>query len=295
MQPYQPSRTAEYMAFFRALESARPPDERLFHDPFAPQFLRPGLRRAARIAQIPFAARLVDRYTDFRLPGARTSAIARTKLIDDELLFALRSGISQIVILGAGFDCRAYRLSELRRATVFEVDHPATLAIKLTRIRELLPRTPDHVRYVETDFIHQELSDALVKSSFQSGLPAVFLWEGVSQYLTRDAVDAVLRLVATSGRGTRLIFTYVHSGMLDGSLSFRAAKRLLCGYAGLGEPWIFGLYPERVSGFLRERGLELDRDLSAGEYRELCFGAASKGMRGYEFHHVASVNVPPHG
>jgi methyltransferase (TIGR00027 family) len=115
------------MAYFRALESARPAARRLFYDPFAPNFLSRALRVAALIARAPFSAPLVDRYTDFRLPGARTSAIARTKLIDDSLLDALAAGISQVVILGSGFDCRAYRLPQLNRTPVFESIIPRRL------------------------------------------------------------------------------------------------------------------------------------------------------------------------
>jgi methyltransferase (TIGR00027 family) len=291
MKRYQPSRTAEYMAFFRALESARPAPQRLFNDPFAPYFVRPYLRRSAFIARSPFIASFVNRYSDLRLPGARTSAIARTKLIDDSLLDALRTGISQVVILGSGFDCRAYRLPQLNDTTVFEVDHPATLAAKLDRLRQALPTLPGNVRYVEIDFLRQTLPDVLAGAGFQSSRPAVFVWEGVSHYLTPEAVDSVLRCVASCSPGTRLIFTYVHAGMLDGSVLFKSAERLLRDFAGISEPWTFGLRPENVSAFLGERGLHLDRDLGARDYRGLYFGPAADRMEGYEFYHVAVAHV----
>jgi methyltransferase (TIGR00027 family) len=291
MKRYQPSRTAEYMAFFRALESARPPSQRLFNDPFAPYFVRPYLRRSAFIARSPFIASFVNRYSDLRLPGARTSAIARTKLIDDALLDALRTGISQVVILGSGFDCRAYRLPQLNNTTVFEVDHPATLAAKLDRLRQALPTLPANVRYVEIDFLRQTLPQVLADAGFQSSRPAVFVWEGVSHYLTPEAVNSVLRCVAACSPGTRLIFTYVHAGMLDGSVSFKSAERLLRDFAGISEPWTFGLRPENVSAFLAERGLQLDRDLGARDYRRLYYGSAADRMEGYEFYHVAIAHV----
>lgn len=82
----------------------------------------------------------VDWYADRRLPGARTSAIARTGLIDNAMRQALRDNIRQIVVLGAGFDCRAYRLPGISSATVFEVDHQATHAWKLSYLRKLLSR-----------------------------------------------------------------------------------------------------------------------------------------------------------
>src|SRR5262245_42088196 len=121
------SRTAQYVALYRALETVertRPP---LFDDPFATAFLPARLAFLARIARIPFAHAWLSRYADRRAPGARTSAIARTRFIDD-VVRARKP--EQLVILGAGFDCRAHRLPELRRGLVFEVDRLETQAVK---------------------------------------------------------------------------------------------------------------------------------------------------------------------
>jgi len=123
-------------------------------------------------------------------------------------------------------------------------------------------------------------------------LPALFLWEGVTNYLTLDAVDTVLRYMGTLTSGSSLVFTYVHVGALEGSADFKGAASLLRKVERLGEPWTFGLYPSQVADFLRKRGLELDRDVGAAEYRARYFGPASKRMKGYEFHHVAIAHVP---
>jgi methyltransferase (TIGR00027 family) len=279
------------MAFFRAMESLRPADRRLFADPFAVHFVRPSLRKAVRLSRVPILHVVVNWLADHRAPGARTSAIARTRLIDDAL-GALSEEVTQVVILGAGFDCRAYRLPCLNRTTVFEVDHPATLALKLAGLRELLPKIPDNVRFVEIDFNHQTLPEALRRATFQSSRPALFLWEGVTNYLMPEAVDSVLRCVASCSPSSQVIFTYVHSGVLDGSVRFEGVTHLLRDVARLGEPWTFGLSPNQVASFLRERGLCLDRDLSAREYRSRYFGAVAQRMKGYDFYHVAIAHVP---
>src|SRR5262245_27224325 len=126
MQTGRPSTTAEIMAFFRALESVRQPmHHRLFHDPFATRFLRPWLRIMVLGSVVPLIGRLLLRSIDRRWPGARTSAIARTRLIDDWTNDGIAGGAAQVVILGAGFDSRAWRLPALGKATVFELDHPA--------------------------------------------------------------------------------------------------------------------------------------------------------------------------
>ncbi len=193
----------------------------------------------------------------------------------------------QIVILGAGFDSRAYRLSTVQNSILFEVDHPATQTLKLAKLRQLLPQMPDHVRFVPLDFDSQSLASALTAGGFDPNSPSIFLWEGVTNYLTTGAVDSVLRYVAGIASGSHLIFTYVHRGALDGSGRFADVARLLAGLERLGEPWTFGLYPEQLSGFLSDQGLELEQDLSAKEYRARYYGAPGGLIGGYQFYHVA--------
>jgi methyltransferase (TIGR00027 family) len=288
----QSSRTAEYVAFFRACESVRPESERLFFDPYATHFIRGSLRAAVWFSRIPLLGALVSWYADLRLPGAGTSAIARTRWIDDATSQALRDNIRQIVILGAGFDCRAYRLPAINSATVFEVDHRATLGWKLSCLREVLPKLPPNVRYVQADFNRESVPQLLAQAGFDSSLSAMFLWEGVTNYLTSEAVDAVLRTVSSCAPGSRIVFTYIHSGALDGSVRFEGAPKLLNDVKELGEPWTFGLDPATVPEFLRQRGLQLDRDASASDYRAQLYGTDARHMKGYEFYHVAIAHVP---
>ena len=110
MKQNQASRTAEYMALFRALENFRPSNVRLFEDRFALEFLTPSLRTVARMSRYPFFSFLIPWLIDRLWLGARSSGIARTRLIDDALRKTLQEGMQQVVILGAGFDCRAYRI-----------------------------------------------------------------------------------------------------------------------------------------------------------------------------------------
>lgn len=254
-------------------------------------FVRPGLARAVRLARIPGFDRLIEKYADRRLPGARTSAIARTKLIDDAWQCALREGIRQIVILGAGFDCRAYRLAESRCATVFEVDHPATQTFKKERLARILPVIPVNVRFAAIDFDREGLPEVLRKNRFDRAMPALFLWEGVTNYLTGDAVDAVLRYVGACAPGGRIAFTYVHSGVLDGSTEFFGGEKIRRDVAALGEPWTFGLDPSELRAYLRERNLEMQYDAGAHEYRVQCFGPRGEKMKGYDFYHLAVAHV----
>jgi len=146
------SRTAEHNALFRALESERPESTRLFNDPFARTFLTWPLALVPQLALVPGLRELVPWLIDKRWPGVRSSVVARTRLIDDVIEASLGEHIEQLIILGAGFDSRAYRLSGLRDITVFEVDHPDTQ----TRKRQVLEHGPailsERIRFVAIDF-----------------------------------------------------------------------------------------------------------------------------------------------
>jgi methyltransferase (TIGR00027 family) len=110
------SRTAAYVALYRALETVERRRSPLFHDPYATRFLTTPLKAAVQVARFPILRDLVARYADARAPGARTSAIARTAFIDDVVRGRLQAGVTQVVILGAGYDCRSQRMPELSRA-----------------------------------------------------------------------------------------------------------------------------------------------------------------------------------
>jgi len=282
------------MALFRALETVRrgrPP--RLFRDPHARLFLSPGLRIALGLARVPLAGRLVPWFIDRRWPGARTSGVARTRLIDEAVLAGVREGARQLVLLGAGFDCRALRLPALAGVRVFEVDRAATLARKQALLARANARPTAAVVPVAIDFDSESLPDALARAGFEPGVRTFFVWEGVTNYLTAAAVDDVLAFVARgSAPGTRILFTYVHRGAIDGSAELAGTAALRRTLARVREPWTFGLVPEEIDGFLAERGLERVEDVGADEYRARGFGPAADGMRGYEFYRAVLARVP---
>lgn len=293
MKEGRASRTAEYMALFRALETTRAADRRLFEDRFAAAFLSPRLRLVVRLSKAPLAGALVRAYIDHRWPGARTSAVARTRFIDDVAQLALHSGIEQVVILGAGFDARAYRIAAMARVdVVFEVDHPSTSAAKRTIVQAGLPLGPRHVRFVPVDFDSQPLPGTMSAAGYDPRRRTLFIWEGVTNYLTEDAVDGTLRWCAGAAAGSTMVFTYVHRQVLDAPQAFHGTEKLFATLRAAGEGWTFGLDPSRLSSFLAQRGLVLSEDVGASDYRALYFGSAAMRMRGYEFYRIAVARVP---
>ena len=188
------------------------------------------------------------------------------------------------MILGAGFDARAWRLPELSDRRVFELDREATQAHKRARLG-----APAQAVLVAGDLGVPGFEKALVAAGFVPEERACFLLEGVTNYLSAGAVDAVLRFVGLAcAPGSALLFTYVHRGFLGGTLRAEGAERLRRTLARSQEPWTFGLDPAELPAWLGERGLELEADRAASEYRERILGEPG---RGYEFYRAARARV----
>ena len=287
------SRTAEFMALFRALESLLPANKRLFNDPFARYCLTPPLYFAWTLARIPSIHSVITSIIDSRWPGARTSGVARTRAIDDAACQALETGVQQVVLLGAGFDFRAYRLPGMERVTVYEVDHPATSVRKREVIQRVLRNLPKKIRYVGIDFNKNDLDlDLELKNAgYQAALPTLFVWEGVANYLTPEAVDSTLRWCSRAAPKSQLVFTYIDRAVLSKPSSFYGTEKIVQILQDVGERWTFGLEPAKLASYLKERGLKLESDLNATQYREQYFKDAASRMKGYEFYQVAVVSV----
>ena len=283
----RPSRTAQFVALYRALETDEMRREPMFRDPLAMSFVPAYLALMVRLARTPGLRGLLERYADHRAPGGRTSAICRTRFIDDAVRREVEAGTRQLVLLGAGFDCRAHRLPELRDTRVFEVDRRQTQTHKRSVIERQTGTRP--VSYVEVDFQRDDLRTRLVQAGWNAAERTTFVWEGVTPYLNQSAVEGVLALVGSTPSGSALVFTYVHRGVLDGSAHFAGANKVMSVVRRMGEPWSFGIMPEELADFVARFGLELLEDLGADEYRTRY--PWTHGVSGYAFYRIAIVRV----
>lgn len=212
MKSDKPSFTAAAVAAFRTAGRLLPPDARLIEDPFGIDFAPPALRAVVNLG-IRFPD--VGEWVIPRLGPLYRLLMwmqVRTRLLDDELLRFVRCGGRQVLLLGAGFDARAVRFAgELEGVSMFEVDHPATQAQK----RAVLARrgAPDsRSRYIEWDFERRpmaELPAHLKDLGHDPSMPTLTIWEGVTMYLTEQALDASVAAVrALSAEGSPFAMTY---------------------------------------------------------------------------------------
>lgn len=290
------SRTAQSMALFRAIETTKRESRRLIEDPYAVIFLPPAFKAITRIATVPILRPLVESIIDVRYPGARSSGVARTRLIDDWLVSEADSGLDQIVVLGAGFDSRCLRLRKLATVPIYELDRQSVLAEKQRAYERADVEIPGNRKAIPIDFLQDTVSEKLLASTFRRAAKNIVLWEGVTNYLSHSAVTSVFSTFADiSSAGTSIIFTYIHKSVLEDGFETVGLQRLRQRLVRWGEPWTFGFYPEQLPGFLADLGYELTNDLGAAEYRKIYYGQAATQLKGYEFYRVAKAKlVDPH-
>jgi methyltransferase (TIGR00027 family) len=289
--------TAETMALQRAFESHRPSQSRLFSDPYADAFLRPWMRWLATASGVPILRGVATRLFDAKTgPGPRPSAIIRTRVIDDALvdIVARHREPSQVVILGAGFDTRAYRLNAVAAARVFELDHPATQQAKRAVI-ERLGLSSNHVIHAPINFEHDDLYQVLIRAGLDSTRPIVFVWEGVTNYLSAHAVDDTLATIrrASGGQDATLIVTYIDIRALDNPSPFPEAGRWVKAVRDAGEPWTFGLDPRSATQYFHDRGYRVRSDVSTKDAGQQLFSGSHRTEQGSALYRVLVADVAP--
>jgi methyltransferase (TIGR00027 family) len=260
MQSGQASRTSILVAAARAF-GARDPDPAVRNpDYLAAKFIGPAERQLISTHAI-VAALDADYATAREKPevgGISNMLVGRTRFIDEHLERAVAAGARQVVILGAGFDSRAYRFQDLlRNCTVFEVDYGATQEFKRRRLAEIGIEIPLNVIYVETDFQKETLAGALARAGYRNAEKTFFIWEGVSMYLHEERVRETLRFIATSSaRGSSLVMDFAGRLLIDFLPRFPEMPQHRH-TTEWGEPWLFGVPDNREREFFAECGLEL--------------------------------------
>jgi methyltransferase (TIGR00027 family) len=267
-----PSRTAQFVALGRAMADAgisRVPD---FHDSTARVFLNEKARRSLETTARSYHAGK----RGFRIEYARVMAdmmALRTLAIDDAIREAIVRGARQLVILGAGYDGRAWRMKELAGVKVFEVDHPATQGAKRAKVPELPPAI-GALSFVPTNFEKESITDVLPRAGHDPAAPTCWIWEGVVMYLTRDAMRATLADIASlsAPRSTLIVNYHAEHRNVVARLMFRL----------IGEPMISAHSREEMESELRAVGFEVREDGGMADWnRQFASGAANETRGSY--------------
>jgi methyltransferase (TIGR00027 family) len=257
MKAGQASRTAVLVGMGRALADGFGGFAR-FSDPTAlallPEAARVEVERMLAESSPPrdLRARIRSGY----LRTLARMMVARTVSIDDAIRAA---SARQVVILGAGLDGRAWRMSELKDAIVFEVDHPDSQREKLERVgRGKLIPTAKEVRFVPVDFTRDSLDAALASAGHDATTPTTWVWEGVVMYLTPAEVSASLSVIAARSARTSTLSVVYHCPALMLAVVRYFVRRL-------GEPLRSSFTGEQMRTLLAEHSFRVTSDSAIAE------------------------------
>ncbi|MDT7730416.1 MAG: hypothetical protein QOK45_669 [Mycobacterium sp.] len=238
-----------------AIEQYEPPERRLVFDDLALSILPAGQRALVRAMRWPLLRLLTIAAGERAVPGSWSLITCRKRYIDDKLDEAL-GNIDAVVVLGAGMDTRAYRLARRSNIPVYEVDLPVNIERKKAAVQRAIGGVPASVHLVPLDFERDDLIGALTGHGYRTDARTFFIWEGVTQYLTEDAVRATLGALRAAPNGSRLAFTYVRKDFIDGVNMYDAAI-LYKRFRKRQQVWQFGLDPDGVAAFIAEYGWQL--------------------------------------
>ncbi len=268
------SATAALACELRAL-GAQNPDQGLRNgDVLAGKFCEP--IRLPR--EYEYARDVID--TDLETYGDFFYVNARTRHIDAILEQAAAEGARQVVVLGAGFDSRAYRYhGAYPKLQFFEVDLPATIAAKQAAVKRVFGALPAQVRYAPIDFNTQSLGSVLSAAGYDTAGKSLFILEGVTMYVAEAGVGSTLDFISShSGSGSRVVYDYIWRRVAEGDYQgLYAAAKVARGVAALGEPFVTGWSPAEAAGFAQAHGLRVLDNLDTAELtRRYLLGSDAK-------------------
>jgi len=266
----KPSETAMFAALRRAIANKEYKNQKFGPDYLAEFFLPPHFRFFLRFKKIRENTK--TKLNDF-LPGLNEYMIARTAYFDSLFVNALNNKTAQIVLLGAGYDSRAYRFANSNLGTsVFELGIAPTQDRKIECLRKARIDIPKHVTFVPIDFNRESLEDALEKVGFKSHQKTLFIWEGVSYYLNTESVNSTLEFVSKVSHHESLIaFDYTISipeENIDEYYGVKEFAQTMKEHHG-NEELMFSIDEGKTGSFLEQRGLRMVDHLDNHEIERL--------------------------
>ncbi|AOJ08183.1 class I SAM-dependent methyltransferase [Burkholderia mayonis] len=265
-----PDSTAVRVALWRAMHVQIDPPPHVLEDEIGLQLAAPDEDWRDRPDMEPQATR-----------GYRAAIVGRARFIEDLVGEQAERGVAQYVVLGAGLDTFAQRRTKLAsRLRIFEVDQPGAQAWKRQRLIALGFGIPEWLRLVPVDFeAGGAWRERLEADGFDAGQPAVVSSTGVSMYLTRDAVAATLREIATLAPGTTLAMTFLLPLDLLDPAERPQHQAVYERARAAGTPFVSFFSPPEMLALAREAGFREVRHVSTDDLTQRYFAGRTDGLR----------------
>jgi len=292
MAGIDPRKMALQIAGLRAAESLLPEPDRVFHDPYAIEFFDEEARKQFQTADQ--AKVQIESYNKV-MPGVNGAIVSRIRFIDEVVDQCLSSDFRQMVIIGAGYDTRAYRINGVsKKLKVFEVDHPMTGEIKTKTIAAIFDGLPGHVTYVPVIFGHDRMDQKLMENGFQQGLKTLFIAEGLLMYIPPQAVDDLLAFItAASSPDSVFVADYFPSDVIDGTSPLKEARVLKQFVENEGSTLMFGIEEGTALDFFVHRGFYNINLVPAPSLRQTYFrGESTKRQVSSIFNFIKAFVAP---
>jgi methyltransferase (TIGR00027 family) len=295
--PVEGSRMALSVLMFSCVGGTEDDPKVHIDDPVGPRLFRRGDGKYGLIGSKPATHPLFRRLIERSDPGAYGFNVVRLLHMDDVVRREAADGLDQLVILGAGYDTRAYRMGDqLGGARVFEVDLPAMSRDKRERLQGAIGSVPEEVRYVEVDFNSQDLFERLAEYGYDESGRTLFVLSGVSMYLPETAVLKLFSQVASqSSPRASILFDYMFDDLLTRPERYPGGRQFVARAEKAGEAIRYGIERGEAGAVLAGCGLRLASQHDMGELadRYLRRGDGTCLTRPYEFGAVAQAVVGP--
>jgi methyltransferase (TIGR00027 family) len=258
------SLTALGTAYLRAAHQLFDPQPRILEDPVAVQLLGP--------AALQWINDQADLYKTSEQRSLRSHIVLRSRFTEDCLEAAVLRGIEQYVILGAGFDTFAFRQPAWAHALkILEVDHSGTQTMKRSQIAAAGYVMPKNADFANIDFEHESLREGLLRYHVSPDEPIFFSWLGVTMYLKEEAINEVLRSVASFPEGSEIVLTFRQPPDPAVGSATDFSSQLAPLVASIGEPYVSYFKPEAIEVKLRGTGFSKVEFLLPAEAEERYF------------------------
>ena len=278
-------------AWTRATGNLYPKEKRLFEDPYSEKLLSPLYKFFIFLQHSPRINDALVKSKEKSTPGIMGWLFCRFRYIDDVLKKSIKE-IEAVVNLGAGMDCRAYYIPGAESIRYFEVDHPSVIKKKRAKMKKILGKHPDHVIYVPVDFEKQSLDTELKKAGYNLTSKTLFIWEGVTQYISKEANDNTMKYVAQAAPGSKIVFTYILKSLIEGKdLNDIAKKSMYKWMIKRFHIWIYGLDPAELGNYLSKYNLSLIEDIGSREMKERYMKKVNLGLDVFEIERIALAKV----
>lgn len=251
-----------------AMEQYFSKEKRILSDEFAYGMLSTGMKMFVSLMQFPSLLNWMISTSESAMPGVWGGMLIRKRFID-EMLMESMNHIDAIVNLGAGFDTRAFRIGNIKNIPIWELDQPDNIQKKNFLIKKAFSALSANLNLVQIDFDKEEIASVLGNSGYQNHMKTFFIWEGVTQYLSKEGIASTFEFLSKVASGSRLAFTYVLRDFIEGK-AMHDWERGYEKYVLTDKVWLWGMNPQEWPAYLNQYGWRIIEDKDAcelaGEY-----------------------------